>query len=117
MSRVRLVPGRRWRVRANDGDGEEVEVVNVGTFDELVVDGWFHLEAMDKRSWLLVVETPTGQVILALVVGRDGKARVYLTDGALSGKGADPHEIVGSVGEVRRDGGAADYSPPVPDPE
>ncbi len=45
-------PGRTWRVLAHDGD-RTVEVKNQGTFDELVVDHWLHLEQMTEREWML----------------------------------------------------------------
>ena len=43
-------PGSEWRVLAHDGD-REVQLANQGTFDELVVDHWLHVEQIDERTW------------------------------------------------------------------
>jgi hypothetical protein len=44
--------GKAWRVLAHDG-ARTVEVQNQGTFDELVVDDWLHVEQMDDEVWWL----------------------------------------------------------------
>lgn len=48
------LPGNRWRLLAWN-QGEKVQFQNIGTFDELVVDGWLHIEQMDKRVWWMQV--------------------------------------------------------------
>ncbi|MGJ5077004.1 hypothetical protein [Bradyrhizobium oligotrophicum] len=47
--------GRRWRFRAVRDGGRSVELQNQGTFDELVVDDWLHIEQMDDRVYWLQV--------------------------------------------------------------
>ncbi|MGE6759175.1 hypothetical protein ACQKGO_14230 [Corallococcus interemptor] len=47
-------PGRTWRVLAHE-DAGPVELKNRGTFDELVVDDWFHMEQLDARAWWMKV--------------------------------------------------------------
>lgn len=45
-------PGSRWSLSAYYGDGRErVRAENLGTFDEVVVDGWLHVEQMNRREW------------------------------------------------------------------
>jgi hypothetical protein len=46
--------GRTWRVLAHR-EGRSVEVENDGTFDELVVDDWLHVEQMEANVWWLRV--------------------------------------------------------------
>ncbi|RKG72871.1 hypothetical protein D7W79_27125 [Corallococcus exercitus] len=36
-------------------DAGAVELQNRGTFDELIVDDWFHMEQMDDRVWWMKV--------------------------------------------------------------
>ncbi len=48
------VHGKIWRVLAHLEDGP-FEVENQGTFDELVVDDWLHVEQMDDAVWWLRV--------------------------------------------------------------
>ena len=38
---MRKTPGRSWRTNSSLD----------GSFDELVIDDWFHLERMDDRRW------------------------------------------------------------------
>ena len=45
-------PGRRRRLRAYEGEAT-FEEENRGTFDELAVDHWLHVEEMDERLWLV----------------------------------------------------------------
>ena len=47
-------PGTRWRILAHRED-EKIELENQGTFDELVVDDWLHVEQMDDNVWWLRV--------------------------------------------------------------
>jgi hypothetical protein len=43
-----------WRLLAKDASGgRDLDVTNAGVFDELVVDGWFHLEWMEADRWWL----------------------------------------------------------------
>jgi hypothetical protein len=46
--------GNTWRVLAHR-EGVSVEIENQGTFDELVVDDWLHVEQMDENVWWLRV--------------------------------------------------------------
>jgi len=63
-------PGARWRVLAHAGT-ERIELEDRGVFDELVVDDWLHLEAMDVNVWwmrvgdarVMVTITPDGPVV------------------------------------------------------
>jgi hypothetical protein len=43
-------PGSRWRVLARDGE-RAITAQDDGIFDELVIDGWLHLEQMDSDTW------------------------------------------------------------------
>jgi hypothetical protein len=45
-------------------------------FDELVVGDWLHVEQMDKRQWWMAV----GGLRLGISIGRDGVARVCITE-------------------------------------
>ncbi len=45
-------------------------------FDELVVGNWLHVEQMSERQWWMAV----GGLRLAVTIGRDGKARVVITE-------------------------------------
>jgi hypothetical protein len=47
-------PGKKWRVLAHRDDGK-VELEDQGTFDELVLDDWLHIEQMDNDVWWLRV--------------------------------------------------------------
>jgi hypothetical protein len=83
--------GRSWRVLAWNGDGKPVNVENAGAFDELVVDGWFHMEQMQSRAWWMQI----GEVHLWIKIDGAGAARVYVTDGELRpGRGPNAPEIV-----------------------
>jgi hypothetical protein len=68
-------PGRRWRVRAYEGSSV-FEMENKGTFDELVVDHWLHVEQMDERVWLVRAGT-RGFVV---TVNVDGSVSTTETD-------------------------------------
>lgn len=62
-----LTPGRRWRLRAHDGTSA-FEAENKGTFDELVVDHWLHVEQMDERLWMVRI----GDRGILVTVNADG---------------------------------------------
>lgn len=48
------LPGHKWRTLAWK-DGERVETQNEGCFDELAIDGWFHMEQMADRKWWMQI--------------------------------------------------------------
>jgi hypothetical protein len=50
----RPLPGKRWRTLAHER-GKPVEQHDRGTFDELVIDSWFHLEQMSPRTYWMRV--------------------------------------------------------------
>lgn len=53
---------RNWRVLAQDFDGAVVDVRVKGTdFDELVIDGFLHLEKTDNGLWCLIVDSLKGE--------------------------------------------------------
>lgn len=60
MTIQRPLHGYRWRILAHHDNGRRIEVES-GTepicFDELVIDEWFHLEQLDRRTWHLVIGT------------------------------------------------------------
>ena len=63
------IHGRTWRLVAHETGGD-FEVADRGTFDELVVDQWFHIERMDANTfWLRVGDA-------RLTVTLDGDAAV-----------------------------------------
>ena len=72
-------PGSRWRIKAGgvppDGTVEMLSD-NGPVFDELVIDGWFHLEQMDRRAWWMQI----GDHHVNVSIGRDGKATVTYYD-------------------------------------
>ncbi|MDP1827231.1 MAG: hypothetical protein Q8L48_28415 [Archangium sp.] len=72
-----MKPGSRWRILAKDGE-REVTAQNEGVFDELVVDGWLHLEQMNENTWWMRV----GDARLDIEVGPDGRAEVSVERGA-----------------------------------
>lgn len=65
----RYVPGSKWRVLAQ-GPVAPMQAENLGVFDELVVDRWFHLEQMERDVWWMQV----GDLCLDVTVGPDGRA-------------------------------------------
>ena len=69
-------PGKKWRVLAHDGEGT-IEHADEGTFDELVVDHWLHIEQMDTRNWWMRV----GDVELSVTVDPDGSVTVDVARG------------------------------------
>lgn len=46
--------GRSWRLLAH-GDSASLSIEDEGSLDELVLDGWFHLERMQENLWWLRV--------------------------------------------------------------
>jgi hypothetical protein len=64
----------KWRVLAQDENSLHpvFEAEDVGRFDELVVDSWFHMEWMDDNTWWL----RAGDVVLWATVDRRGRATV-----------------------------------------
>ena len=40
-----------WRVNIKDEHGNDVPVEVDGEIDEVVIDGWFHLEKMTDNTW------------------------------------------------------------------
>jgi hypothetical protein len=46
--------GNVWRLLAHR-EGVSVELENQGSFDELVVDDWLHVEQLDDMVWWLRV--------------------------------------------------------------
>lgn len=53
---------RNWRVLAQDSTGAVVDVRVKGTdFDEVVIDGFFHLEKMGGGHWCLIVDSIKGE--------------------------------------------------------
>jgi hypothetical protein len=50
MTKRALCPGRSWRTLAHE-KGRALEQHDRGTFDELVIDSWFHLEQMTTRNY------------------------------------------------------------------
>lgn len=68
-----MTPGSRWRILAKDGE-REVTAQNEVVFDELVVDGWLHLEQMNENTWWMRV----GDARLDIKVGPAGRAEVSI---------------------------------------
>jgi hypothetical protein len=73
----RLLPGYHWRVQAFEDDGDKVEMESRGCIDEVVIDGWFHLEQMDARKWCIQV----GDARIDVHVYKNGNASVNVTRG------------------------------------
>lgn len=69
-------PGTHWRLLAHE-DGEPLEITNRGLFDELVVDGWLHIENLDPRRWWMRL----GDADIIVEIGVDG-VRVDVERGA-----------------------------------
>jgi hypothetical protein len=68
--------GIRWRLLSHL-DGASVETENQGTFDELVVDDWLHIEQMDTNVWWLRV----GDARLMVTLATDGRPSVDVERG------------------------------------
>lgn len=87
------MPGRKWRLLAQERGGRSVQVESAGQFDELVVDSWLHIEQMSPRHyWMrigpLTVNVgllPDGTVDAHVLREAGSKARVECT-GDLGGE-------------------------------
>lgn len=66
-----MTPGKTWRLLAHH-EGQPVELRNVGRFDELVVDQWFHMEQMNERAWWIGI----GDWHINISIDRKGKPTV-----------------------------------------
>ena len=66
-------PGARWRILARDGE-REITAENEGVFDELVIDGWLHLEQMTDDTWWMRV----GDARIHIKVLPDGRPEVSI---------------------------------------
>jgi hypothetical protein len=70
-----MTPGTRWRFKVGDTSVSAkvegpIQIHGGDVFDELVVDGWLHLEQMNCRDWWMRV----GEHTIWVTVGKDGKA-------------------------------------------
>jgi len=61
--------GEQWKLLAIR-DGETISFENVGCFDQMLVDDWFHLERMDDDLWWMRV----GDARIMVRVARNGVA-------------------------------------------
>ncbi len=68
--------GKKWRLLTHDG-GKRVELENQGTFDELVVDDWLHIEQMDESVWWLRV----ADARLMVTIDSEGRATLDVERG------------------------------------
>lgn len=68
------IPGKRWRLSAEPGNGRTAryEAHNVGLFDELVVDHWFHMEKMASHRWWMRL----GQRTFWIEIERTGEVKI-----------------------------------------
>lgn len=75
-------PGAQWRILAhNEDEGINVDMSSAefpSVFDELVIDGWLHLEQMEDQAWWLRLGESTFWIQI-----EDGKAKVSLTERGL----------------------------------
>lgn len=87
MSKRKPPIGSRWRILAHSLRGTQFDIrssdypnsanrsvdIPVRTiFDELVIDGWLHIEQMDRDTWLICI----GDENRMVRIGRDGKVTV-----------------------------------------
>lgn len=73
--RTRWRPGSVWRLLSWTPKGTRYEYTSSATgalFDELVVDGWLHVEQMGRDQWWLRVADRT----IWVRVGKDGSAKI-----------------------------------------
>ena len=82
-------PGQDWHLVARKSQ-KRLEWGREGTFDELRVDGWLHIEQMDYRNWYMMV----GDARIAVRVGKDGRVTVDIERGFYG-------EILGTTGEAK----------------
>ena len=87
----RHMPGTEWRTLAwkdaDDGTPHAVQIEddsdNHGgsVFDELVIDGWFHLEQMtDSAYWIGITREDGSRLTLWVQVGERGQAKSIQTE-------------------------------------
>lgn len=69
-------PGREWRFQVRV-DGRVETCARDGTFDELVVDHWMHVESMDERTWWMRI----GDARIMAYVAADGTVSVDVVRG------------------------------------
>ncbi len=74
-----MKPGRRWRVLAWRGPSR-IELRDEGTFDELVVDDWLHIEQMTNRTWWMRIGPPGQHLTVWVTVRKDGRTRITITE-------------------------------------
>ena len=68
--------GLKWRLLAHL-ENRYFEVENQGSFDELVVDGWLHIEQMDANVWWMRV----GDASINVTLSPDGQPVVDVERG------------------------------------
>lgn len=88
-------PGTEWRtlahrgvpsIRGNDMHGPAIaddsdNYPDGSIFDELVIDGWFHLEQMTDRDWWMSIRREDGtDLVVNVRVGERGRARSVLVE-------------------------------------
>lgn len=78
MNEDDAVVGRPWRVQEKTQDGNTVEYTGIGTFDELLIDGFLHLEWLDGESWYARV----GDARITATILPDGRVKVDVQRGA-----------------------------------
>ena len=71
-----LEPGARWRLLARR-EQSDLAIEDNGIFDELVLDGWFHLERIQERLWWMRV----GDARLLVTIDEDGGAKLTVERG------------------------------------
>ncbi|TAK27259.1 MAG: hypothetical protein EPO40_16680 [Myxococcaceae bacterium] len=71
-------PGTRWRL-GFDEDGQRVEMQNRGTFDEIVVGEWLHVEEMRRGSYFVQL----GGACFGVTIARDGRVTVMVQEGEI----------------------------------
>ena len=72
-------PGTEWRMLAWSEDDTPIAASSdgtAGTFDELVVDRWLHLEQMSTRHWWMRL----GPLHVNVVVGERGEITSILVE-------------------------------------
>jgi hypothetical protein len=69
---------RPWRAQEKTPDGETVEYTGTGLFDELLIEGFLHLEWLDDESWYVRV----GDARITATVLPDGRVQVDVQRGA-----------------------------------
>lgn len=65
-------PGSRWRIDAYGPGDEAFRAENQGTFNEVVVDHWLHVEQMENRLWIVRI----GQRGFSVYVNADGSVEL-----------------------------------------